>query len=115
MHIPLDAFLGSPIFNVRFNPNGNQGKGEEDTLAYVQPGDAFDAFITPKGCESGPLHLAQDLAHEFMHISLGHNSPYYINHDLPEEPDHAMARQAETACGFAIQGKAQEITVTPAP
>ena len=112
LHAPLDTLLANPQFTLRYDPNGN-GKGEENTLGYVMPGDVFSIYLTPKGCGTGPTHIAQDLAHEFAHLSLGHTAGYYAHHPVPENPDHALVRQAEAACGFAIQGATQTITVTP--
>jgi len=62
---------------------GNAEKNEKRRLAYVLPGDPFNIYLTPRGCASGPAHIAQDLAHEFAHISLGHASEYYNNHRCP--------------------------------
>jgi RHS repeat-associated protein len=114
LHMPLDTMIDSPLFTVNFDPNGNVGKNEKGTFAYTNPGNSFDINVTPLGCGTGPTHLAQDLAHELAHLSLGHASEYYNHHPLPEKPDHARARQAESACGFAIQsGAVTSIVVTP--
>jgi len=111
MHAPLSLFLDNPLYSVSFDPNGNVGKSEKDTLSYILGGNRFNVFVTPLGCNSGPTHLAQDLAHEFAHLSLGHASEFYNRHPLPENPDHAIARQAEAACGFALQRAGTTIVV----
>ena len=120
-HIPLNGYLGSPLFGIKFDPNGNQGQGEDDTLAYVDPGDPrkrqpadpFNIYITPLGCSSGPTHLAQDIVHEFAHLEMGHGIGYYGPHRPLPDNQHNEVRLAETACGFSIQGAPQSITVTP--
>ncbi len=113
LHAPLDLLLASPLFTVNYDPQGNAEKNEKRRLAYVLPGDPFNIYLTPRGCASGPAHIAQDLAHEFAHISLGHASEYYNNHPLPENPDHALARQAEVACGFRIQAATTVVVTAP--
>ena len=120
-HVPLKGFLDNPMFGIKFDPTGNSDPGEGDTLAYVDPGDPkkhkpsdpLNIFITPLGCASGPTHLAQDIVHEFGHLSMGHASGYYGPHRPLPDKDHNDVRLAETACGFAIQGAGQSITVTP--
>jgi hypothetical protein len=117
----LNAFTDNPAFGIKFDPNGNKDPGEGDTLAYVNPGDPrkhvpadpFNIYITPAGCASGPTHLAQDIVHEFAHLSMGHASGYYGPHRPLPDKQHYEVRLAETACGFAIQGAGQSITVTP--
>jgi len=82
LHAPLDLLLASPLFTVNYDPQGNAEKNEKRRLAYVLPA-ILSNLPNARGCASGPAHIAQDLAHEFAHISLGHASEYYNNHPLP--------------------------------
>jgi hypothetical protein len=113
IHMPLDLMLDNPLFTVKYDPNGNTGKGEQDTLAYVNPGDPFDVFLVPTGCGSGPTHIAQDIAHELAHLTLGHYAPWYQKlKPAQEKREHDKARGVEVLCGFRIQATTT-ITVRP--
>jgi RHS repeat-associated protein len=114
LHAPLSLFLDNPLYVLKYDPRGNESRQEQDTLAYVNPGDPYDIFLTPKGCNSGPVHIAQDIVHEFAHITLGHWGSWYQQLSPREEArEHNKARLAENACGFAIQVQGTSITVTP--
>lgn len=106
IHAPLEALLAFP-FTIRFDPNINEVKGEEDTLAYVWPGDPFNIYVTAAGYKSGPTHLAQDIVHELGHIAMGHATEI----SPLSKKEHDKVRLAEAACGFAIQVAPQTIVV----
>jgi RHS repeat-associated protein len=112
-HIPLFVFLDNPLYSVNFDPKGNNEPGEANTLAYTLSGRPFDVFVTPSGCSSGPTHIAQDLAHEFGHLELGHYMPWYdkLSHNQ-ESHEHNKVRILENTCGFALQTPGTSITVT---
>ena len=110
--MPLDLMLDNPLFTVHYDPKGNSGKNEETTMAYVYPGDAFNIFMVPLGCGSGPAHIAQDIAHEFAHLTLGHYGAWYQKLKAAQEKiEHDKARGVEVLCGFRIQNMTT-ITVT---
>ncbi len=113
-HIPLDLMLDNPLFTVKYDPNGNTAPGEQNTLAYVTAGDPLDVFLVPNGCSGGPTHIAQDIAHELAHLTLGHYLPWYQKlKPAQERREHNKVRLVESICGFAVQGPTTTITVTP--
>ena len=112
-HIPLFVLLDNPLYTVNYDPKGNSAPGEQNTLAYINPGDPFNIYMTPNGCNSGPTHIAQDLVHELGHLMLGHYLPWYQQlNPQQENREHDKLRLLEGTCGFAVQTQGTSITVT---
>lgn len=69
----------------------------------ADPKNALDVFLVPHGCGSGPVHIAQDIAHELAHLTLGHYGSWYQKlKPAQEKLEHDKAREVEVTCGFKI-------------
>jgi len=124
LHFPLKQMLDNPAYTIRYYPKREHYEGGT-TLGFVNPGipndpylppvpEPFSVYLTPDACESGAVHIAQDIAHELAHLTLSQFQSWYQKLKPADEKRlHNQVRLVESQCGFAIQTTGSSITVTP--
>ena len=104
--LSLEQMIANPSFTINYDPNHDYSEGGA-TLGYTWK-TPFDIYLTVDACNSVPNHIAQDLVHEFAHLTLAH----FALHKPLSNFEHNKVRQVESTCGFAIQTQRTSITVT---